>query len=44
MMIVVKRTETLVRLDLESKPLRDSLDGEFAKLLKFLLIHFSLSS
>ena len=34
MMIVVERTERLVPFDRQSKSLRDSLNGEFAKLLK----------
>jgi hypothetical protein len=33
--IVVKRAERLVPHNPEPEPLRDSLDGEFAKLLKF---------
>ena len=39
MMIVVKRTQALMPLDSQSKPLRDPLNGQVAKLLKFKLIH-----
>ena len=39
MMIVVERAERLVPFDRQSKPLRDSLDGELAKLLKIYSIH-----
>jgi hypothetical protein len=35
----MKRAERLVMLDAKSKSLCDSLNGEFAELLKFLSIH-----
>jgi len=36
-MVVVERAQAFVHPHLESKPLRDPLDGKVAKLLKFLL-------
>ena len=39
MVVVVKRAQALVHRDRQSKSLRDSLDGEFAKLLKFVSFH-----
>ena len=39
--VVVERAETEVSCNLESKSLRDPLDGEVAKLLKIRFIHFS---
>ena len=38
-MVVVERAKSLVVRNLESKSLRDPLDGEFAELLKFELVH-----
>ena len=39
MMVVVERTQALMPLDSQSEPLRDPLNGQVAKLLKFKLIH-----
>ena len=39
MMVVMKWAQRHVSSHLESKSLRDPLDGQVAKLLKFILIH-----
>ena len=39
MMVVMERTQALMSRNLESKSLRDPLDGKVAKLLKFKLVH-----
>ena len=39
MVIVMKRAETFMSRNLESKSLRDCLDRQFAKLLQFEFIH-----
>ena len=39
MMVIVERAEALVPHNPKSESLRDSLNREFAKLLKFKLIH-----
>ena len=38
-MVVVERAQAFMSHDLESKSLRDCLNGQVAKLLKFKLIH-----
>ena len=38
-MVVVKRTQAFMSHNLESKSLRDPLNGKVAKLLKFKLFH-----
>ena len=43
MVVVVERTQGFVLHDLESKSLRDPLNGQVAKLLKFEFIHDVLS-
>ena len=39
MMVVVKRAEAFMPLYMESKSLRDPLNGQVAKLLQFILFH-----
>jgi len=38
-MVIVERAQAFMSRNLESKPLRDPLNGKVAKLLKFKLIH-----
>ena len=42
MMVVVERAEALMSSNLESKSLRDCLNRQVAKLLKFMLLHIFL--
>ena len=42
-MVVVERAEAEVSRNLESKSLRDPLNGEFAELLKIELVHGHLA-
>jgi len=42
-MVAMEGAQTFMSRNLESKPLRDSLNGKVAKLLKFFLIHFQSS-
>ena len=45
MMVVMERTQAFMSHNLESKSLRDPLNGQVAKLLKFILFHnYSLFS
>ena len=39
MMVVMERTQAFMSHNLESKSLRDPLNGQVAKLLKFILFH-----
>ena len=43
MMVVMKRAQTFMSNHVESKSLRDCLDGQFAKLLQFILFHSDTS-